>query len=70
MSATIDERVVEMKFDNTNFEANVKTTMSTLDKLKQALKFDSAKESMKTLNSAVKEVNFDNINAAAEKTNS
>ena len=44
MSKTIDQRVVEMRFDNANFEKNVHTSMSTLDKLKKSLKFeDSAK---------------------------
>ena len=40
MSRTIDEKIVEMKFDNSHFEKNVKTSMSTLDKLKEKLKFD------------------------------
>ena len=35
MSTTIDERVVEMRFDNRQFEAGVKTSLSTLDKLKK-----------------------------------
>ena len=57
MSTTIDQRVVEMRFDNKQFEANVSTTMSSLDKLKQSLKLtDSAK-------------GFDNINAAAKRVN-
>ena len=33
MSTTVDERVVEMRFDNKNFESNVATSMSTLEKL-------------------------------------
>ena len=37
MSKTVDERVVEMRFDNKQFEQNVQTSMSTLDKLKQKL---------------------------------
>lgn len=35
MSTTIDERVVEMRFDNKRFESNVQTSLSTLDKLKK-----------------------------------
>ena len=35
MSKTIDERVVEMQFDNKHFEKNVETSMNTIDKLKQ-----------------------------------
>lgn len=37
MSKQIDERIVSMQFDNRQFEANVKTSMSTLEKLKNAL---------------------------------
>ena len=39
MSATIDERVVEMRFDNKQFESNAKQSISTIDKLKKALNF-------------------------------
>ena len=35
MSRTVDNRVVEMEFDNSRFEGNVSTSMSTLEKLKQ-----------------------------------
>ena len=42
MSRTVDERVVEMRFDNKNFEKNVSTTMSTLEKLKSALSLKGA----------------------------
>lgn len=37
MSRTVDQRVVEMRFDNKQFESNVKTSMSTLEKLKMGL---------------------------------
>lgn len=57
MSKTIDERVVEMRFDNKDFESNVKQSMSTLDKLKQALKFpsSSSKSSMTAVANSVKD---------------
>ena len=42
MSKTVDERVVSMQFDNKNFESNVKTTMSTLDKLKKCLNLEKS----------------------------
>ena len=44
MSKIVDERVVEMQFNNASFEANVKTTMTTLDRLKAALKFPKKTE--------------------------
>ena len=31
MSKTVDQRGVEMRFDNAHFEKNVSQTMSTLD---------------------------------------
>ena len=42
MSKQVDERVVSMQFDNKQFEKNVSTTLSTIDKLKQALNFKGA----------------------------
>ena len=39
MSNVIDNRVVEMRFDNGQFEKGVQESLSTLDKLKQALDF-------------------------------
>ena len=42
MSTAIDERVVSMQFDNKQFESNVKTSMSTIEKLKQSLNFNGA----------------------------
>ena len=46
MSSLVDERVVEMGFDNKSFEANVKTSMSTIDKLKSSLNFSGISSSM------------------------
>ena len=42
MSTTIDERVVEMRFDNKKFESNVQASLSTLDKLKSSLNMSGA----------------------------
>lgn len=43
MTTVIDERVVEMRFNNADFEKNVAQSMNTLDSLKKSLNFDSAK---------------------------
>jgi hypothetical protein len=43
MTTVIDERVVEMRFNNADFEKNVAQSMDTLDKLKKSLNMDSAK---------------------------
>ena len=67
MSKTIDERVVEMRFDNKNFESNVATSMSTLDKLKQKLKLDGATKGLENLSSAAKNNNIESLGNAADK---
>ena len=35
MSTTVDQRVVEMRFDNKQFENNIQTSLSSIDKLKE-----------------------------------
>lgn len=54
MSNRVDERVVEMRFDNAQFERNVSTTMSTLDKLKKSLNLDGAAKGLENVNAAAK----------------
>lgn len=66
MSATIDEKVVEMRFDNKQFESNVATSMSTLDKLKKSLKFDGASKGLEDINSAAKRVDMNALGSAVE----
>ena len=56
MSKVVDERVVEMRFDNSNFESNARATMSTLDKLKAALKFPSKTDALSDLAAGAKNV--------------
>lgn len=53
MSRTIDEKVVEMQFDNKDFEKNAKATLSTLEKLKQSLNFDQVASKMEAAKSAI-----------------
>ena len=66
MSTTVDQRVVEMQFDNRNFEKNVSTTMSTLDKLKQSLKLDGASKGFEDIGAAANGVNMSGLGRAVE----
>lgn len=66
MSTTIDERVVEMRFDNKHFEDNVKTSLSTLDKLKQKLNLTGAAKGLENVGAAAKNVNLTPISGAVE----
>lgn len=49
MSREIDERIVQMQFDNGQFEKGVGTSMGTLDKLKSALNFGDSTKSIEDL---------------------
>ena len=64
MSQSVDERVVEMRFDNQQFERGVQKTMGTLDRLKQSLKFDGTAKGFENLDQAAKKVSFDGIAAS------
>ena len=66
MSNTIDQRVVEMRFDNKQFESGVSTTMSTLDKLKQKLNLTGASKGLDGLNAAAKKVNMTGLGGAVD----
>lgn len=66
MSTTIDERVVEMRFDNRQFEAGVKTSLSTLDKLKEGLDLDGAAKGLKGLSDAAKKCDLSTLSNSVE----
>lgn len=54
MSTTIDNRVVEMRFDNKQFEQNARTSISTLEKLKQSLNLSGAAKGISNITSVAK----------------
>ena len=66
MSTTIEQKVVEMKFDNKQFENNVQTSMSTLEKLKQSLKLDGAVKGLENVNTAAKNFNMSGMDNSIE----
>lgn len=66
MSTTIDSKVVEMRFDNSHFEKNVSTTMSTLDKLKAKLGFTGATKGLEDVSAAAKKVDLSPIGKSAD----
>ena len=69
MSKEIEERVVQMKFDNQDFEKHASQSMSTLDKLKNKLNMKGASEGLSAVAGAIKKISFDPIAAGAEKVN-
>ena len=60
MSTEIDKRVVEMQFNNKDFEKNVQASLTTIDKLKMALNFDGAK-GLDSITKAANKVDMSNI---------
>ena len=66
MSTTVDSRVVEMRFDNKQFESGVATTISTLEKFKQKLNLDGATKGMENVNAAANRVNLSGLGSAVE----
>ena len=65
-SKKIDEKVVEMRFDNQQFERNVQTSLSTLDKLKQALHLDGASKEFEKLERASRDCDLSGLSGAVD----
>ena len=53
---SVDSRVVELTFNNQQFETNAKQSLSTLDRLKQALDFSKTKDVFGNIASGLKSV--------------
>lgn len=70
MSKTIDEKVVEMRFDNRQFENNVQTSISSLDKLKQSLQLEESAKSFEKIDTASKNINFSGLCRAVDSVKS
>lgn len=59
--SSIDERIVQMQFDNKQFESGVKETTSSLKQLKEGLNFDSAAKSLNSLEKSAGKFDISNI---------
>lgn len=64
--SSIDERVVQMKFDNKQFEAGVKQTTSSLDALKKGLNLTDAQKGLEDLDDAGKRFSLAGIGAGVQ----
>lgn len=64
MAKTIDERVVQMTFDNKDFEKNANQTIGTLDKLKSSLKFEESAKGLDNIQKAANKLSFASIGDA------
>lgn len=66
MSQEVDQRVVEMRFNNANFEKNTKKTISSIDKLMEKLQFKGAEKGFEKLDKAAKDVDLGVIARSVE----
>lgn len=66
MSQEVDQRVVEMRFDNANFEKNTRKTVASIDKLMEKLQFKGAEKGFEKLDKAAKDVDLGVIARSVE----
>lgn len=66
MSATIDDKVVSMQFDNRQFERNVQTSLGTIEKLKQSLNFEGAVRGLDGIRDAASKCNMSGLSGAID----
>lgn len=65
--ASVESKVVSMKFDNKGFESGVSGTISMLDKLKSSLNFTGAKSSLEELKASGKNFSLEGMQSAPER---
>lgn len=69
-SQEVDSRVVEMRFDNANFEKNTKQTISTIDRLMEKLQFKGAEKGFEKLDAAAENVDFATMQTSLDRLES
>lgn len=68
--SSIDERVVEMKFNNSDFDRNISSTVKSLDTLKNSLKLDAAAKGLNDVDAAGKRLSLGKIAEGVESISS
>lgn len=61
MANEVENRVVELEFDNKEFEKNASTSLSTLEKLKQSLEFRNSSKGFAEIQNGIKNLDFSPI---------
>lgn len=70
MSQEVDSRVVEMRFDNANFEKNTKQTILTIDRLMEKLQFKGAEKGFEKLDASAENVDFATMQTSLDRLES
>ena len=66
MSRELDERIVAMYFDNSDFEKNAQQTIETLNELKESCNMKGVEKGFEAFEKIGKVLNFDKINKGAK----
>lgn len=66
----VDQKIVEMRFDNEEFERGVQTTISSVDNLKNSLNFSDMSDTFSAITDSANSVDVSNLSAAIESLNS
>lgn len=69
MSNNVDERIVRLKFDNSQFEQKTKTSISTLEKLNERIRsvqFNKVGDDLNALNKTANSVKMDGLKSNVE----
>ena len=61
MTSSIDKRIVEMQFDNKQFQSGVSTSLQSIENLKKGLNFDSSVRSIGGISEAFKRITLGHI---------
>ena len=64
--SSIDKRIVQMEFDNKNFESGVKTTLSSLKNLNEKLKMSNTSKGLEGISRAAGKVNLNGLSSGVE----
>ena len=67
MSKTIDQRIVEMRFDNAEFERNTKQTINSLEELKKGLNLEESTRSLTNLDRAARSFSLAGISDGVDQ---
>ena len=60
------DKIVNLEFNNKDFEENAQTSLSTLDKLKKALNFDGAASGLEKVKDSVKGISLEGLTNAVD----
>ena len=62
-----DTRVVQMEFDNKNFEKNISTSQRSLDRFKDSLDFDATSKGLEKFSKVTKSLSFETLAQNVQK---